>query len=526
MSVNFADILFWWDGFAGRKVSGTDYTKLYDLSNTTDPTFSTNNPAFIKNGDVVYAGVDGTKVMPVGQAPGQGTVMFWGDVTRNTSSVVHLFSSNAASPDHINLRVNTDGTMTARGRGGEVSSSALEWQPNGNLERWFFVLQYTASAIKVWRGNIVGNLELVIDTTHTQTSTTPDTILVGTDRASANQTNVKCAFLLSTTQIVSAQTIEDVYVGKIPIAKIKGTPEYAAEYFLKAKIGDDSGTLETLQEHIDLLTKLRDEEVYNSTTIGLVAGAYKADKWYSFKGSDMDVVRATSGTRINRSGVLTTEGNNIVRADYNGGVLKGNNVEPSATNLLQRSEEFDNAYWTKTGTTVPTVTANAIAAPDGNTTADLLTGTGGISMRLQRTLTVTTGAHTLSFYVKNNTETIARFNVFDGSTDRGAAFTFASESFTSVSANLTVGFEKLNDGWYRIFGTYPSFGTTTANVQLFVSGTLSLYYWGAQLETGSVATSYIKTDRIHRNPQRRQHQQNGDIERNRADRGGCVGGGG
>jgi hypothetical protein len=261
----------------------------------------------------------------------------------------------------------------------------------------------------------------------------------------------------------------------------------------RQKVIDDGGTLETPFETKRLLRKLAQEDVLDDVTIGLVAGAYKAGKWYSFKGSDMDVVRATSGTRINRSGVLTTEGNNIVRADYNGGVLKGNNVEPSATNLLQRSEEFDNAYWTKTGTTVPTVTANAIAAPDGNTTADLLTGTGGISMRLQRTLTVTTGAHTLSFYVKNNTETIARFNVFDGSTDRGAAFTFASESFTSVSANLTVGFEKLNDGWYRIFGTYPSFGTTTANVQLFVSGTLSLYYWGAQLETGSVATSYIKT---------------------------------
>jgi hypothetical protein len=261
----------------------------------------------------------------------------------------------------------------------------------------------------------------------------------------------------------------------------------------RQKVLTDGGTLETPFETKRLLRKLAQEDVLDDVTIGLVAGAYKAGKWYSFKGSDMDVVRATSGTRINRSGLLTTEGNNIVRADYDGGVLKGNNVEPSATNLLQRSEEFDNAYWTKTGTTVPTVTANAIAAPDGNTTADLLTGTGGISMRLQRTLTVTTGAHTLSFYVKNNTETIARFNVFDGSTDRGAAFTFASESFTSVSANLTVGFEKLNDGWYRIFGTYPSFGTTTANVQLFVSGTLSLYYWGAQLETGSVATSYIKT---------------------------------
>src|SRR3990167_4931904 len=38
-------------------------------------------------------------------------------------------------------------------------------------------------------------------------------------------------------------------------------------------------------------------------------------------------------------------------------------------NLLTRSEEFDHADWVKTGLTV---SANAIAAPDGNLTADQL----------------------------------------------------------------------------------------------------------------------------------------------------------
>jgi hypothetical protein len=105
----------------------------------------------------------------------------------------------------------------------------------------------------------------------------------------------------------------------------------------RQKVLTDGGTLETPFETKRLLRKLAQEDVLDDVTIGLVAGAYKAGKWYSFKGSDMDVVRATSGTRVNRSGVLTTEGNNIVRADYDGGVLKGNNVEPSATNQIRNN---------------------------------------------------------------------------------------------------------------------------------------------------------------------------------------------
>lgn len=45
----------------------------------------------------------------------------------------------------------------------------------------------------------------------------------------------------------------------------------------------------------------------------------------------------------------------------------------AATNLLLRSQEFDNAAWTKTSVTA---TADTIAAPDGTTTADTLAATG------------------------------------------------------------------------------------------------------------------------------------------------------
>ena len=58
----------------------------------------------------------------------------------------------------------------------------------------------------------------------------------------------------------------------------------------------------------------------------------------------------------------------------------------SRYNLLEQSEVFDNAYWTKTNSTV---TANAGVAPDGTTTADKLIVNNAInSGRVQRVTTV------------------------------------------------------------------------------------------------------------------------------------------
>ena len=59
------------------------------------------------------------------------------------------------------------------------------------------------------------------------------------------------------------------------------------------------------------------------------------------------------------------------RLDYDPVTLqpKGFLVEEARTNLLLRSEEFDNANWTKSRATV---TANAATAPDGTSNADKL----------------------------------------------------------------------------------------------------------------------------------------------------------
>ena len=51
-------------------------------------------------------------------------------------------------------------------------------------------------------------------------------------------------------------------------------------------------------------------------------------------------------------------------------------IEESRTNLQPYSQEFDNAAWSKVGSSI---TANSVAAPDGTMTADTLTGDGAAS---------------------------------------------------------------------------------------------------------------------------------------------------
>ena len=81
--------------------------------------------------------------------------------------------------------------------------------------------------------------------------------------------------------------------------------------------------------------------------------------------------RASTGTYVGSNGTLRTAGINEARFDHSPLTLEslGLLVEEARTNLLLRSEEFDNASWTKTRSSV---TANAITAPDRTLTGDKL----------------------------------------------------------------------------------------------------------------------------------------------------------
>ena len=202
------------------------------------------------------------------------------------------------------------------------------------------------------------------------------------------------------------------------------------------------------------------------------------------RGSAATFTRSTTATYVDDSGVIQTAAINTPR--FQGGKFLS---EPARTNLLVRSQEFDNAAWTK-GTT--TVSANNATAPDGTSSADLITSADEVGV--YKNIAVTPGAvYTASVFFKKDTCTIYRFR--DPSDDHDVVFTVATKTFSSPSNVISYGYQELSDGWFRIWMTFTAVGASSAlnlrpNNQ---AGPTSYWQWGAQLEAGNRASSYTPT---------------------------------
>lgn len=98
------------------------------------------------------------------------------------------------------------------------------------------------------------------------------------------------------------------------------------------------------------------------------SASYEVDGVAVARGDVLHLTRSSAGTYVDAAGVIQTAAADVARIDHltGAGALL---IEPATTNLLLRSEDFDDAAWTKTRVTV---TANAVAAPDGTMTGDKL----------------------------------------------------------------------------------------------------------------------------------------------------------
>jgi hypothetical protein len=235
--------------------------------------------------------------------------------------------------------------------------------------------------------------------------------------------------------------------------------------------------------------------------------AYKTSKLYSVVPNttlgDMDVVRATTATRVNASGLIESVGLNIPRIDYTNGSCPSLLVEPQRTNLALRSEEFSNATWEK-GTPITLVSnTTETISPFGinNATKATANGTGLIHIR-QTAYSATTSPTTSSIFVKKANNRYVGFRN-GGAGTLHDVFDFNTETWTNNSGS-TLSFDKLINGWYRLkssrtntlSNTYLSIiipDNTSGNETATVSN-LTLYIFGAQAELNVLyATSYIPT---------------------------------
>ena len=210
--------------------------------------------------------------------------------------------------------------------------------------------------------------------------------------------------------------------------------------------------------------------------------------------------RASSATFVNEDGLIEAAGVNQARFDHTPttGESLGLLVEEQRTNLLLRSEEFDNASWTQNGVTV---TPNASQSPAGGTTADLVavSSSGGSKSILCNIASLTVASnYTLSFYAKAGASSTVAAGLLNVTFLGLYNFTLTGAGSVSAStAGVSGAITSVGNGWYRCQLTVLTTGVG-ATLLIYPNSTSnsigdSIYLWGAQLEAGAFPTSYIPT---------------------------------
>ena len=212
------------------------------------------------------------------------------------------------------------------------------------------------------------------------------------------------------------------------------------------------------------------------------------------------VVGGPSGTAFSllggAPGLSQPVAGSIYRNDWQGNQL----LYPTPrTNTCPQSQSLQS--WTTNSS--PTVSANAAVAPDGTTTATLISGTGSANCGIfKQSSGITTSVGTVvtfSTYVQFYSGTPSQRLFLQGTAfplSPFATFNTQTGAVTGTSGLISSSSVAIGGGWFRVSMTASATAAGIATPVLY-SGTTSAfgnYLWGAQVELStSVPTAYIPT---------------------------------
>jgi hypothetical protein len=223
--------------------------------------------------------------------------------------------------------------------------------------------------------------------------------------------------------------------------------------------------------------------------------------------SSPTVYTATTATAVNTyTPTLQVAAINAPRFDYNPTTREslGLFTEQASTNLALYSSAFDNAAWTKDGSTI---TPTAAISPDGTQNAQLMVlSNANVLHGVRQTVTMTASSvYTVSVYAKSSGQQFFQIFLNTGSVFCNYDLIGGTAGTASGSGSPVGSIQNAGNGWYRCAVTF----TASANsaVQLLAAASLlagsastvlgngfnGYLIWGAQVELAPSATSYIAT---------------------------------
>jgi hypothetical protein len=218
------------------------------------------------------------------------------------------------------------------------------------------------------------------------------------------------------------------------------------------------------------------------------------------KGPTPVFTRASTATFVGSDGLIQSAAVNAARFDHDPVTLasRGLLIEESRTNVILQSDNFSSASWTKSSASI---SSNVSTAPDGSGNADQLTTDSGATQGRVSQIFTLTGSYVSSVFAKANEW--GWLCIYPLSASGGVWFDLTNGIIGTQSSGYVGSITSFGNGWYRCAVSFTGVGAANTTARIISTnvnsafstgdGTSGIFIWGAQLEAGSFATSYIPT---------------------------------